>query len=709
MINEMPELCSENSTFEVNGQKYIRKNQNVPQFFELFFISEFQVFFNEIVSNFYQKNDNKFLNPATYLDSSLIAHTFNFYALYFFSENGSEEEVLQKSIHLEEISHVVWASFHEDFLPGFNFYIQTKRKLILLSTKTASEAVFFVQGLKLSLHFFKKLKKRGLLYSFQNAKVLLAEFESFKLSNFCILVKKDYELSKDEFNFDNVIQSFQNFKKYLRLLKINKIGAQIVSEFVGNYHQTFSHFIKHFLEKLGSEEFMKLRKHMFNYNEVLQKYLVIDESFNLLLLHLEMNLNSKILDKVTKAAITKIDAYFDNSKKQNDYNKNFYLMIFQTLLGELDDFDKKTQINTDLLENLFKNCNRHICSILFTKKDVSFIQLIHLLNSSCKFNREFFDFIDKHKETIIDPMFIQKLERSAFSEINNRQLNVYYKQIHRCLEEKVYFFFIENSVFEFLDPLNLLTKNLYEIILKVKKNLLGNLAEMIINNILNTFLKFYFLSLLSSFYLSANELHYEKKLERDKTAISKFFQSFLEPENLNAQIETFNQFYALLTESNSDRLLQAIIKFDLFMNNKLQAETVSAVFEKNINVSIEVENDIMSFFSEKIQKKEKSFQLNRSSFNASINMSKNQKITRTVSNYLPYVSLRIFLKVKIHAFESKARVISKGLKEALDLSFENEFAPQKNNEKILENFVKVLILDSEEFDLFHFHQKLCVF
>lgn len=620
----------------------------------------------------------------------------------------SETDQIQKTIHISELKSVIWAGPSDDFLPGFNFYLELSSKLILLSTKTAVEALRIVQTLRICKHYYQKLVSYNLLFDFPNALSLFNQLINFKAVSFFGAVQSELDFFSEDFQLNRLHESFNSLKKYLNLFSKNNIKIGSVAEFIALYHVLISKYVEKTTKKLSADDTVHLLGHLSKYHKLITQYGLNDSSLREFLCQLQTNLNARILESANEKISAKVSVYFEKSNRQNNYHQNFYSFVFQVLLEETLTFSMLGKINLDLIEQCIEHCSRLLHRIILTKKDVSLIQLIHLLNSTCKFNREFFDFLEKNSQAKIDLISLENLPKSKLGSMINVQLKLFYKEIHNCLENKVIRFFSEQTSFELLDPVHLFSKQLFEFILKIRKNLLSNLSEQIINNTLNVFLRLYFLSLMSSFYMSANELHYEKKLERDKTAVFKFFQSFLEPENLNAQIDTFNQFYTLLTETNIDKLMQAIIKFDLFFNNKLQAETVSTIFEKNIYVSFETENEILSCFSEKIQIKEKSFRLNKSSLNNSNNSSKTPQVTKTVCNYLSYISLEILLKIKIRAFKAKSRVFLTGLQDNLDLSQDSDLSFQETGESRLENFIKIVVLDGISFDVHKFQQKLKV-
>jgi hypothetical protein len=82
---------------------------------------------------------------------------------------------------------------------------------------------------------------------------------------------------------------------------------------------------------------------------------------------------------------------------------------------------------------------------------------------------------------------------------------------------------------------------------------------------------------------------------------------------------------------------------------------------------------------------------------------------RTICNYLPYVSLELYLKAKLWAFQGKSRSLITSLKDRLDLSADSQEVMEDNREGALpDNIVKVLVAEREKFEMWRLQQQLQV-
>lgn len=737
---EIPELCSDTDTFDIFGKKFTRKERSNAREFGLFLATEFPV---SGASN----DDNQ---NAAYLEPKEMPPLIGMYILHLYIVGTNERDFHQKSIHIGDIVDISFATHLTDFIPGFGAYILTQRKLVLLSTKTATETVRLMHAISKCKLEFEQLKHQHLIFSLSSSRLFNQQSEKFKIDDFYNSVKNELTLSQE-----TVKISLANFKKYLGVLAKRKLKLSQIAEFVNHYHSSFVKYASKELSKDTLEAQFSVRESLVSYTKLINNVGASDASSTAALKSIQGLINNALIERIKQRIDQKVAAYFDPTTKYSEYNKNIYASLFSLISQESLQIDSQSDLNIPLIEQSLEHFGRRVKEHLFSSKEVTLIHLIHLLNSACLFNREFFDFIESRSSKVDQSVFdSSSLPTSELPNVIRDQLRLPFKELFNLFEGRIIMFFAEMTSFETADPVVLLSRPFHDQLLKVKKTINSSLWELIANNTLNALLKLYFLSTLALFCDGSGDIHFEKRLERDKTAIAKFFQSFLKPENLEPQIEMFAHFSALLNETKSERLLQAVMKFNVFFGNSIQAETLSAIFEKNIHVSFETEKELLGIFSAKSQAKEKSFREGRSSQNGSylktgaieapqannggigsgiganesghdangkaIETQKSivspksgrpflPQSVRTVSNYLPYVSLNIFIKAKEIAFKAKAKVLTQRFKDRLNLSEESNNRDTDSPVAALrESFIKIVTIETERYESWRIQQRLIV-
>lgn len=609
------------------------------------------------------------------------------------------------------------------------------------------------RGLTSCLEEFRRLKRQGTLFSGGKSRSLNSTASSFDPAEFFDSKRSELALDPSETDPNKVTLSLNNLAGVLAELTALGIDPKHAGSILEEYHKMFVASLEPRVTSDSVEAWLTVRETLRLYRKTLEKVGVSDP----FLLAVQASLQSRIVATLSARVNAKIDeriaGYFNPREKATDHTKNFYGLVFGAIASECAEIDPRVRTDLSLVESALSHAGRRLTEALFTSPEILLVQLIHLLNSACMFNIEFFDFYSKAlgetKRSADAPPSPAAPEDAALCHsriprIVNGHLRVFFKEIHNLFENKVILFFGEASSFEALDPVVLLNRAFHDQLLRVKKTLIGNLWELIANNTLNTLLRLYFLALLWSFCAPNGDIHYEKKLERDRIAITKFFQAFLKPENLAPQADMFTHFTVLLTETRAERLLQAVLKFNIFFGNLVQPETLAAIFEKNIHVSFEAEKEILGLFSEKSQAKEKSFRDLHSSANGSGtkgneagivsgvglsgssrdapkilvstsgvtrkgNASPLPSMKRTICNYLPYVSLELYLKAKVWAFQGKSRTLVASLKDRLDLSVDSQdLEADGRGDTPPENVVKVLVAERERFEVWRLQQQLQV-
>lgn len=737
---EIPELCSDTDTFDVFGKKFMRKEHLAAREFGLFLATEFPI----------RKVTNEEKRNASFLEPKELPPFVGIYIIHLYLIGANERDFHQKSIHIGDIVDMSFATHSTDSIPGYGAYILTQRKLVLISTRTASESVRLMRAISNCKSEYEQIKQQNLIFSLYSSILFSQQSEAFKIDEFYNSVKKELVLGDE-----TVKVSLANFKKYLGVLAKHKLKLSQISEFVKYYHSDYVKYIKDELAKKSLKCQFGVRESLVTYTKLLKTVAASDASEAEAVHSVQRSINNALIERIKRAIDQKVKAYFDPATKYTEYNKNIYATLFLLISNESSQFDSQSSLNLPLIEQSLEHFGRRVKENLFGSKEVTLIQLIHLLNSACLFNREFFDFIEAHFFKF-DQRALEEssLLSSVLSAVVRDQLSLPFKELFNLFESRVIMFFGEIASFETADPVVLLSRPFHDQLLKVKKTINSSLWELIANNTLNALLKLYFLSTLALLCDGATDIHYEKRLERDKMAIAKFFQAFLKPENLEPQIEMFAHFSALLSETKAERLLQAVMKFNVFFGNSIQAETLSAIFEKNIHVSFETEKELIGIFSAKAQAKERSFREGRTSQNGSYlkptalegvhannggigsgiganesgqeangNAPEMQKSVltsktgrqhlpqsaRTVSNYLPYVSLNIFIKAKEIAFRAKAKSLAQRLKDRLNLSEESNHRESDSPDlSSRQSLVKIITVEAERFENWQIQHRLIV-
>jgi hypothetical protein len=622
------------------------------------------------------------------------SHLFNLDTLYILDLTG-QHSVFEKSIHLSEVEDVFAATADIDFLPNYNVAIKTKTQLVLVSTRSATEAVRMIDSLKAQVPLYHLLKSKGLLCTFANPGSLMQQLESFDAERFMEAVHKDVLPQSDRLDPTALSQSLKSMRKYLGLLHKNKISDKQKQQFVKCFHARVVGRLESCIKQVEQWKSARVLVFLRKCSKLLASHGVVDEGLTRLEVHLTQLNHRRSTEAIRGKVEERVREYFDENGPKKDYSKNYFAEALDVLHEEFTR-PGAGKLTAGILDQTLSDFNQHTKALLFQRKTTQPSCLIHLLNSACKFNREFFGFVDRFKAKECNVDFLNDVGRSRVASSVAEVTQVFFREVSVMVEAPVFKFFSEHKSFESLDLVVLLSKRYQDLLQKTKRHLLQCLSETILNNALNATLRLYFLTLLMSFAGSTDEIHFEKKLERDRNIVSKFFSGLIEPANLSPQTETFTQLLSLLTETHFDKLLQATIKFDLFFDNQLQFDTISAIFEKNIYVSFEVEREVLSLFSDSSQMKEKQFATNRPSGKRQSASGKTAKAKRSVCNYMPSVTVGLFTRAKAEAFNAKLRVTIQDLKDDIDLSLGLESRPVKRSGLALQSFIKVVVVVESE-------------
>lgn len=649
------------------------------------------------------------MDPESFLDGGKVPHLLDFYKLYFFEKEKRSLAAVRKMIQLESVCSINWTSHTSDHLPGYNFYVQTDQKLYILGSASALEVFKVVSRLKTALRYTKELETFSIRNGFRNAREILTAFKNYSTEKFYEAVENEFGLSDDgtPFTVSCFQRAFAKLKRYVRVLKLNEQLVPYLQEFVVMFHRRLAGNLKHARPELAEANLVQAYKAFSIYNYMLENYSIVDPSFKKLITSINSQMFQNLYHRVIQKISELMRKYFQDHEYANSLmKKNFYGVIFGVIQEEITTHQPHIRLNVDLVKRILDFANVEMFNQIIYNNDVGLKQLIHLLNSACLFNKDFFDFVSKIKEKFIDRKFLITLEKCIVIAQVNDLLHIIFAEIQIRLERSIIDFFNSSETFEKISLAGLMTDNFCKDCMRLKQNLLPNLFEILFNNLLAFILRQYFALLFLSLSDRENQLNVDKRLEQDEKTIKTFFSSFVTADNLNVQLDSFLQLRVLLSSDNYHNLLKASIKFNLFFNNQLQQDTISVVLEKNFNISLGIEEEILSFYAESDLSK-----IKRQSVNQSVASDPTKKFSRQIqpkkslSNYLPYVSVRIMNKFKALAFKAKSRSVAKQDQESVHLSFDGDLVNHSVNENYLENLVKVFFFDSDGFDQEKFNQK----
>ncbi len=167
-----------------------------------------------------------YLSPHKYLEYEFVPDLFDYYNLYFLSNNLFEDQLIYKKIPLSSIENVGLVDHTKDFLSGFNFYLQTDSKLYILSSKFASKTLDWVEKLKKGIEYSKLLDKRKLKFRFKNVKKLLPYLSSSTIKSFMIHEKNYfgfyYYSLNEKFSIHKMGITMNLLKKFINIFKYNQ-------------------------------------------------------------------------------------------------------------------------------------------------------------------------------------------------------------------------------------------------------------------------------------------------------------------------------------------------------------------------------------------------------------------------------------------------------------------------------------------------------
>ena len=650
------------------------------------------------------------MNADSYLSSKNMINLFDFYNLYLVDVNTN---LIDSLVQLDDVVEIEFSNPNEDYLPGYNFYILTSTSLHLFSVNKPEIAYLIVKGLQSCRKIHDLVRKNNLLYGFKESKCLIQISENFDTDLFFKNIKTDLfsnEVFVDEvFNLQNFTKIFSDFRKFARILKYHPILSQNLQNLLLHFLKSFVNEFQSIRKKLKGSDFIQIFKVLNFFNFYLEKLEVHDLSLKKYLMSINYSVFQQLNNKVMVSVNIFLTDYFIESKTTNSYfRRNFYMEVFDIILTEFEQFKPFLKFNIDTIQKTVEYVNQECFHQVVYNTDVSVSQLIHLLNSCCRFSKEFFDFLLKINPENLDSKFANSVQNTSIQNQINNLMQVLFNEIEIRLEDEAMFFFDRSIGYSDLVLIDLLNNQLFTFITKLKKNFLLFLFEICMNNLLNFLLRLYFLKLFESLSNHQTELNYHKRLCEDKEHIMKFFEGFIESSNLRMQLENIEHVMSLLINSNQEQLITSLIKLDVFFNNELLSQIIAGLIEKNFNISIKVEEEVLAYFvgkrKEQNSKSIKNSQMhNKSLLNNSFYL---KKYGNTI--FLNQTTLSIFKKMKLWVYRIRAKSYTKQRLQKQDVKLDFELVNNSVNEQFLENHVKVVFLETEEFDAEAFTKSLKV-
>lgn len=625
---------------------------------------------------------------------------FDIYNIYFMrSKPNGEITSINKMIKVEDIITVGYVNHTEDYLNGYNFYIQTGKKLYIMSCKYAKETVRWVESLNRLLaiapRIIDKCAKQGFRYPIKLINAL-NKFnpKKFLETNASMFDIKSYKLN-EAFDIVAFKRSYKSLKKFLKILKYNEEYNEKIQPFLVEYHQLVCKSLSNTRFEFGTDEMSEVYREMRNYSYLLEKYHVND----LFLKRFLIRFNNVLFDKLIETMLTNlkdtISTYLKSSKSLK-FNEDFFECIFESI-NKNHDRNSKLEIGYDIIFKIISKINNATSQKIILDQDISISQLIAIFKSCLRFNSSFFQFVNKNLDWCLDGKFVDGLRPKTIPQNVNKLLNVSFNEIENRLEVRAQQFFKSKQQFEELNLNDLFNDELREVVSFISEELPSCYAEIIFNNFLNFILICYFSK--SFINIGETEFNHElvDKLKKDKKIIYSIFLPLIEKDNLEILIRSFTYLITLLTETKYETLLQSLINFDLFFCNKLTTDIVVAILCKNIDIAIDVEEELVNYFNYCIFITN---QKNQIAMENSMDDSKSQivfnstKTKKMISNYLPHISMQLSNKLRVIVFNQRARALKKQKDDSIDLSMDMGLVNVSVAENFLENTIKFILFEN---------------
>ena len=240
-----------------------------------------------------------------------------------------------------------------DHLPGYNFFLQTKKMLYLMSTILAGSALRVIRALKNMIIYAKMRRKYGVFEKFPDMRELIKHFQEFNEEKYFNTASKSFGLreavAQAFVDGSRLESSFFLLKKHLRLLRQSSAFHNFCQSFLFRFHDCFS------LEMEGLEPPNKqIETHiafysrMLRYKALLRKYHIEDKNFDEFL----GKFNLGIFVEMASRIFSEVDLV------RAELIKNFSLEMFE-VENRVSSKEVRPRIESDPLQNNSKSTKKY--------------------------------------------------------------------------------------------------------------------------------------------------------------------------------------------------------------------------------------------------------------------------------------------------------------------------------------------------------------
>jgi len=468
------------SSFDINGVKYLKKSKLNPKRLSILMFSDFSLSGKKSPISF----DKAFLPPF-----------FDIYNIYIVNNEGfGQFNVINEMIKLENLLSVGYVDYTEDYLSGYNFYIQTTNKLLITSFQLASNVIKWVEGLKLLLSYAPTIATKHAKHAFIDPPRIIKSLEqfdsrSFLDSNMNMFRIKQYKLN-EKFDKTAFELSIKQLKNMLKVLKFNEGLANHVQSFLVEFHTQLCKSVSNSSFEFNIADMSFIYKTIRRYCYLLEKYNVVDICLAKFLIRLNNSLFEQLRNEVLITLRVDILKYVDESNQLHS-KLNFYNVVFEAI-GNYIKADTKLKISHDLCSSIVSRVIGVLKWQIIMNKDFGIASTINVFNSCLEFNDIYFTFIEQNHSKTLDDKFIEQMTDDRLVTENNSLIEVALNQIENNFEYQIQIYFNDNYEFSKIELGKLFNYEFMNDMKIINLKLAKTYAEPMFNRILNFSLMFYF-------------------------------------------------------------------------------------------------------------------------------------------------------------------------------------------------------------------------
>jgi hypothetical protein len=240
-----------------------------------------------------------------------------------------------------------------DHLPGYNFFLQTKQVLYLMSTMFAGSALRMIRALKNMIIYAKMRRKYGVFEKFPHMRELIKHFQEFNEEKYFNTASKSFALREavaQAFLDGSYIESsFFMLKKHLRVLRQSSAFHTFCQSFLFRFHDQFS------LEMEGLEPPNKqIETHiafyskMLRYKALLRKYHIEDKNFDEFLGKFNLGIFVEMASRI----------FSEIEQVRSELISNFSLDLFQ-MENLIKTDENRPRIESDPIQKTSKSIKKY--------------------------------------------------------------------------------------------------------------------------------------------------------------------------------------------------------------------------------------------------------------------------------------------------------------------------------------------------------------